>query len=117
MARPAPEVTMVNVPDTHNLHMCPGILDPVLQQYAALPPNVSHATCDKSKYYLHVTFSRCGERMTSQTSIRAHACQMFLQDANSEVCTACEESKQLVMKKHKRKLISKNIQKTGKNQE
>ena len=57
MARPAPEVTMVNVPDTHNLHMCPGILDPVLQnmqlclQMSVMPPVTSQNTICMSHFH------------------------------------------------------------------
>ena len=97
LERQAPEV--VSQAESAKLFPRPGVQDHHLQHCADLPPAEPDNT--SPKYYLHVTYQQCGDRMTCTTTVRAHACERKVGSAG-QLCNPCSESRALVLNKHLR---------------
>ena len=99
---PALEVLQPDVEEPAPLPPCPGIVDEKLQRYAPLPP--PPGTEDTTRYYRHVKYAKHNNRMTSTSTVHAHACEGTVR--NGDICSACGEIKRLLLRKHLRHSIA-----------
>ena len=99
---PALEVLQPDVKEPAPLLPCLGIVDAKLQRYAPLPPPPD--TEDTTRYYRHVKYAKHNNRMTSTSTVHAHACEGTVR--NGDMCSACGEIKRLLLRKHLRHSIA-----------